>query len=426
MKRLIFHVDMDAFFASVEQRDHPKLRGRPVIIGGTTRRSVVAAASYEVREFGVHSAMPMSRAMRLCPEAVVISPNIEKYRAVSADIMEVFADYSPLVEPLSFDEAFLDMSGSEAIFGPAVETAAAIKRDVRDVTDGLTCSVGIGANKFLAKLASPMQKPDGISFIRPGTEPDLLGPMPVRKMWGVGEKTAQKLYSQKILTFEDLRHADAHRLAHLLGKSRAYKLKKLASGEDDRPVVADRERKSIGSETTLIEDIQGREQVEKYLREQCEDVARSLRKRDVRARSARVKLRYSQNFQLRTRQGSLPRACDDARTLFETTRHLLNSLDLDRPIRLVGAAGFDLAKPEDSVQLGLFAPRPSDPTTSAKPSKTDPRDAPKSQVEKDATLEKTMDAIRDKFGAKIGRASVEKGPAQSLFGDHLGDSSGDN
>jgi len=401
---MIFHVDMDAFFASVEQRDHPELRGLPVIIGGTTRRSVVAAASYEVRKFGVRSAMPMSRAMRLCPKAVVIPPNIEKYRAVSADIMEVFADYSPLVEPLSFDEAFLDMSGSEAIFGPPMQTAAAIKRDVFDATDGLTCSVGIGVNKFLAKLASPMQKPDGISFIRPGTEAQVLGPMPVRKMWGVGEKTAQKLYAQKILTFADLRQADPHKLAQLLGKSSAYKLKKLAEGEDERPVLANRERKSIGSEITLIDDIQGREAVEKYLREQCEDLARSLRKRNIRARSVRVKLRYSQNFQLRTRQGALPRASDDARTLFETTRHLLNTLDLERPIRLVGAAGFDLAKPEDSVQLGLFAPP-----------------EPKSAVKRDAKLEKTMDAIRDKFGNKIRRASVDEVPAESLFGYDFGE-----
>lgn len=423
--RLIFHVDMDAFFASVEQRDNPALRGLPVIIGGGTKRGVVAAASYEVREFGVHSAMPMARALRQCPHAVVIPPNIEKYRRVSADVMEVFADYSPLVEPLSFDEAFLDMTGSEAIFGPPMETAQAIKRDVFDITDGLTCSVGIGANKFLAKLASPMQKPDGVSFIHPGTEHDLLGPMPVLKMWGVGEKTAQKLYSQKIFTFDDLRQADDHRLAYSLGKSRAYKLKQLAMGQDDRPVVADRERKSIGSETTLIEDIQGREQVEKYLREQCEDVARSLRKRNVRAQSARVKLRYSQGFQLRTRQGPLPTACDDARTLFETTRHLLNSLDLDRPIRLVGAAGFDLAGPEDSVQLGLFAPRPVDAPKSEKDTKTSKstlRKAPRSEVEKEATLEKTMDAIQDKFGHKIRRASVKGTPMQSLFGEHLDDS----
>lgn len=396
---VIFHVDMDAFFASVEQRDHPELRGLPVIIGGTTRRSVVAAASYEVRKFGVRSAMPMSRAMRLCPNAVVIAPNIEKYRAVSADIMEVFADYSPRVEPLSFDEAFLDMRGSEALFGPPLETARAIKRDVSDATGGLTCSVGIGANKFLAKLASPMQKPDGVSFIRPGTEAELLGPMPVRKMWGVGEKTAQKLYAQQILTFADLRDADPHKLAKLLGKASAYKLQKLARGEDDRPVVANRERKSIGSEVTLIDDIQGREPVEKYLREQCEDVARSLRKRAVRARSVRIKLRYTQGFQLRTRQGPLPRPSDDARTLFDSARHLLDTLDLQRPIRLVGVAGFDLAKPEDSVQLGLFAP-------------------PEPQIaqRKDAKIEATMDAIRAKFGDKIRRASVDEASAESLFG----------
>src|SRR5690554_5590717 len=323
---MIFHVDMDAFFASVEQRDHPELRGLPVIIGGTTRRSVVAAASYEVRKFGVRSAMPMSRAMRLCPKAVVIPPNIEKYRAVSADIMEVFADYSPLVEPLSFDEAFLDMSGSEAIFGPPMQTAQAIKRDVFDATDGLTCSVGIGLNKFLAKLASPMQKPDGISFIRPGTEAELLGFMPVRKMWGVGEKTAQKLYAQKILTFADLREADAHKLANLLGKASAYKLQKLANGEDDRRVVANRERKSIGSEVTLIEDIQGREAVEKYLREQCEDLARSLRKRNIRARPVPVKFPYSQNSQFRPPQAPLPPPRNDPRTPFGPPGHLLNRL----------------------------------------------------------------------------------------------------
>jgi DNA polymerase-4 len=401
--RLIFHVDMDAFFASVEQRDRPELRGRPVIIGGGIKRGVVAAASYEVRPFGVRSAMPMARAMRLCPDAVVIPPNIDKYREVSRGIMAVFEDYSPLVEPLSFDEAFLDMTGTDSIFGPPLQTAAAIKRDILDATDGLTCSVGIGANKFLAKLASPMHKPDGITFIRPGTERELLAPMPVRKMWGVGEKTAQKLHARNLNTIGDLAAADRRLLESVVGRTHAHRLQRLAVGRDERPVVADRERKSIGSETTLVEDISGREQVERCLREQCEDVARTLRKKNVRAQSARVKLRYSRNFQLRTRQGPLPLACDDARTLFETTRHLLNTLDLDQPIRLVGAAGFDLVHPEDTVQLGLFdAP------------KTDADRTPQTRPEQDARLEKTMDAIRDKFGDKIRRASVEDPPDHSI------------
>lgn len=355
--RLIFHVDMDAFFASVEQRDDPRLRGKPVIIGGGLKRGVVAAASYEVRKFGVHSAMPMAQAMRRCPDAVVIPPNIDKYRAVSREIMSVFADYSPLVEPLSFDEAFLDMSGSEDVFGPPLECARAIKRDVFDATDGLTCSVGIGQNKFLAKLASPMQKPDGLSFIQPGTEREILAPMPVQKMWGVGPRTAQKLNAARLFTFADLAEINPRRLSALVGRNTAYKLQRLAVGLDDRPVLADRQRKSIGSETTLTDDIFGRAQVEEYLREQCVEVARDLQKRGVRAQSARVKIRYTRGFILRSRQGPLPLPCDDAHMLFDSTRHLLTTLDLDQPIRLVGAAGFDLLYPEDAVQLGLFAAR---------------------------------------------------------------------
>lgn len=395
--RLIFHVDMDAFFASVEQRDRPELRGKPVIIGGGMKRGVVAAASYEVREFGVHSAMPMTRAVRLCPHAIIIPPNIEKYRAVSEEIMSVFADYSPLVEPLSFDEAFLDMTGSQAHFGEPVEIARAIKRDVRDTTQGLTCSVGIGANKFLAKLASPMQKPDGISFIRPGTEPELLAGMPVRKIWGVGEKTAKKLHAAKFFTFADLANADPRRLGAVVGRNRALKLQRLAVGLDDRPVEPDRERKSIGSEVTLVDDISGRRAVEHHLRVQCEEVARALRKREVRASSVRVKVRYSQGFQLSTRQGPLPTPSDQAAVLFKSARHLLSSLDLKKPIRLVGAAGFDLLGADDAQQLGLF---------SAAPGQSQPADT--------ARLEATMDAIRDKFGDKIRRASTDDKPAHSV------------
>lgn len=379
--RVIFHVDMDAFYASVEQRDNPELRGKPVIVGGGRKRGVVAAASYEVREFGVHSAMPMSRALRRCPDAVVIRPRMAHYSETSREIMDVLDSYSPLVEPLSLDEAFLDMTGSQGLFGPPMQAARAIKRDIAEATGGLTASVGIAPNKFLAKLASDLDKPDGITFIRHGTERERLAPMSIRKIWGVGQKTAKTLEARGFYTIGDIDRADLSRLKSAVGERSARRLKQLARGEDDRPVEPNRERKSVGSETTLSDDITGREPVEKCLREQCEIVARALRKKELHAESVRVKLRYSENFQLRTRQGPLPTACDDSRTLFDTARRLLDSLDLDRPIRLVGAAAFDLVRPEDTVQLALFD----------------------QQRKADTKLEKTLDAIRDKFGDKINR-----------------------
>jgi DNA polymerase IV len=383
--RLIFHVDMDAFYASVEQRDRPELRGQPVIVGGGKKRGVVAAASYEVREFGVHSAMPMARAMRLCPQAVVIRPRMAHYAEASQEIMAVLDDYSPLVEPLSLDEAFLDMTGTKGLFGEPLEAAGAIKADIAEATGGLSCSVGIAPNKFLAKLASDLDKPDGITFIVHGSERKTLAPMSVRKIWGVGDKTAKKLESRGLHTIGDIDAADLVRLSDIVGERSARRLKRLARGEDDRPVVSDRERKSVGAEVTLTEDIRGRRQVEKHLREQCERVARALRKKGLRAESARVKVRYTETFQLRTRQGPLPAPCDDSRTLFATTRRLLDSLELDAPIRLVGAAAFDLVGEDDVVQLGLFG----------------------KERKENTHLEKTLDAIRDKFGDKIGRGSNE-------------------
>ena len=384
--RVIFHVDMDAFYASVEQRDRPELRQKPVIVGGSENRGVVAAASYEVREFGVHSAMPMARAKRLCPDAVVIRPRMSHYSQISAGIMDVLDSYSPLVEPLSLDEAFLDMSGTEGLFGPPEEAAQSIKDDILHVTDGLTCSVGIAPNKFLAKLASDLDKPDGITFIRHGTGRQTLEPMSIRKIYGVGAKTAKKLESRGFYTIGDIARADLNALQAAVGKRSARRLAQLSRGEDDRPVVADRERKSVGSEVTLAEDLRGRAEVEACLRRQCERVARLLRKKKFRAESVRVKLRYSETFRLRTRQGPLPTPCDDSRTLFETARRLLDSLELDAPIRLVGAAAFDLVGQDDATQLSMF-------------------DAQRRQ---NAELEKTLDAIRDKFGDKITRGSDDE------------------
>jgi DNA polymerase-4 len=380
--RWIFHIDMDAFYASIEQRDNPELRGRPVIVGGTRRRGVVAAASYEVREFGVHSAMPMTQALRRCPDAVVLPPRIDDYARESARVMEVFDRYSPQVEPLSLDEAFLDMTGTEKLFGPPVPTAQQIKDDIAAATDGLTSSVGIAPNKFLAKLASDLDKPDGITIIHHGDEASFIAPLPIRKIWGVGKKTAARMEELGFVTIADVAATDERQLVRLFGKSFGPHLHALARGIDGREVAGGGgKRKSVGSETTLSYDIAGRGAVERVLRKRCETVARHLRRKELRAGAIRVKVRYTETFSLQTRQASLPAPADDSRTLFDAARKLLDGLELDEPIRLVGAAAYDLMKSDDVQQLSLFG----------------------QSSEESSRLEHTMDAIRARFGDKIQR-----------------------
>lgn len=379
--RWVFHVDMDAFYASIEQRDDPSLVGKPVIVGGTRRRGVVAAASYEVREYGVHSAMPMTQALRKCPHAVVVSPNISKYSDDSAKIMEVLRSYSPYVEPLSLDEAFLEMTGTQELFGPPREAAASIKRDIAEATNGLTSSVGIAPNKFLAKLASDLDKPDGITLIPHGEEQTFIAPLPIRRIWGVGKVTAEKMAVHGFETIGDVAATGEKELVELFGKSFGVHLHRLSHGLDARQVQSSGTRRSVGSENTLSYDIQGRAAVERELRSRCETVARHLRDKKLRARGIRVKIRITETFSLQTRQAALPGPIDDGATLWKHACELLETLDLDQPIRLVGAAAFDLAKDDETLQLSLFT-QPS---------------------EKSSRLEHTMDAIREKFGDKINR-----------------------
>ena len=374
--RWIFHLDMDAFYASVEQRDDPEIRGKPVIVGGARRRGVVAAASYEVREFGVHSAMPMTQALRRCPHAVVLPPRIDQYAADSAKIMGVLAKYSPLVEPLSLDEAFLDMTGTRRLFGPPREVALAIKQAIAEATDGLTSSIGIAPNKFLAKLASDLDKPDGVTLIPHGEEASYIAPLPIRKIWGVGQKTAARMEELGFRTIADVAATDPEELVKLFGPNFGHHLHRLSHGSDDRPVIGDGKRKSVGSETTLSYDISGRRAIERILRERCETVARHLREKSLRARGVRVKLRYTETFALQSRQTSLAEPYDDSESLFAAARELLDSLELDEPIRLVGAAAFDLVHANEGQQLSLFAPR----------------------NEKASRLEHTLDEIRARFG----------------------------
>ncbi len=377
--RVIFHVDMDAFYAAVEQRDHPELRGKPVIVGGSQKRGVVATCSYEAREFGVHSAMPGAKAARLCPDAIFVKVRMSHYTDISRTIMDILGSFSPRVQKLSLDEAFLDMTGTERLFGTPEDTARKIKEAVADETQ-LTCSIGIATNKFLAKLASDLDKPDGVTVIPPGEERSYIADLDIRKIWGVGPKAGAKLRRLGYNTIGEIARADLDQLAAGLGRGYAEHIRKLARGEDDRPVVSDAGRKSVGSERTLRENIAGRQAVEKHLRRQIENVARTLRKKELQAGGVRVKVRYDGTFKLATRQGSLPTPADDSVTLVETAFSLLDTLDLDRPIRLVGAAGFDLRDADAATQLDMF---------------TTEKAAERSE------LERTIDEIEDRFGMRV-------------------------
>jgi len=376
--RIVLHVDMDAFFAAVEQRDFPELRGKPVIVGGPMKRGVVTTCSYEARPFGVHSAMPMARAQKLCPQAIVVPGRMSVYAEISEQVMAILDDFSPAVEPLSIDEAFVDMTGSERIFGPPDRMARAIKAAVLDATQ-LTCSVGIARNKFLAKLASDLDKPDGITWVPFGRERAFIAPLPVRRLWGVGPVAGARLAALKLQTIGEVAAADPAWLDHELGALGRH-IHMLANARDDRVVVPHPPRRSIGSERTLMDDVIGRDQVEQHVRRSCRRVARELRRKGLRARSVRVKVRYSETFQLATRDGPLDLCCDDSATLFAGARKLLDRLDLERPMRLVGAAAFDLVPSGQAEQGDLFLD---------------------DEAIRRTRLERTLDRIRERFGESI-------------------------
>jgi DNA polymerase-4 len=296
--RKILHIDMDAFYASVEQRDDPSLKGRPVIVGWPGQRSVVCAASYEARKFGVHSAMPALRARRLCPEAVFIHPDFDKYRAASRQIREIFERHTPLVEPLSLDEAYLDVTQELTGIPTATETAEVIRTEIRTETL-LTASAGVAPNKFLAKIASDWRKPDGLFVIRPHQVDQFLIPLPVRKIPGVGKATEQVLTDMGIATVGDLRQYTEEELVARFGKW-GKRLYELARGIDESPVVSSHKRKSWSSENTFQKDIT-LEEVAEYLRSESQRLWESIEQRSMRGRTVTVKLRTG-DFQTATRQ----------------------------------------------------------------------------------------------------------------------------
>lgn len=352
MTRAILHVDMDAFFASVEQLDNSELRGKPVLVGGTGPRGVVAAASYEARKFGCHSAMPSAVARRLCPHAVFVKGHYDRYRELSDRVFAIFDDFTPLVQPLSIDEAFLDVSGSVRLLGPADSIAERIRARIGDEV-GLTASVGVAPNKFLAKLASDMDKPDGLTIITPDRVQEILDPLPVGQMWGIGPAAEKRLHRLGLRTFAQLREIDPAALRASLG-SWGERASRLARGEDDRPVVPDGEAKSIGHETTFHANLTDAEQVRGVLLRLTEDTARRLRRKGRGARTVTCKIRFG-DFETITRSRTLDKATDSTAELWDAARGIFDTWAARsfRPVRLIGVSTSGLAHHADP-QLPLF------------------------------------------------------------------------
>ena len=377
--RSILHVDMDAFYASVEQRDNPELRGKPLAVGGTTNRGVVAAASYEARKFGVRSAMPMRDAMRRCPHLLRVRPRMAYYRSVSKQVFEIFRSFTPLVESLSLDEAFLDVTASEALFGAPEEIAGTIKQRVLETTS-LTASVGVARNKLVAKIASDLDKPDGLTVVYPEHYAARLDPLPAAVIPGIGQETLTRLESAGIRTVRDLREAPDRVLEPVFGRY-TRNTRERASGIDDRPVTPSREEKSISAEQTYDRDLAARPQMERELLRLTERTATRLRRAGLAAGTVQVKIRRS-DFKTYTRQRRIQPAVNGTDSRFAIARALLRAWLNGNPgarIRLLGVGGSDLVPAE---QPDLFA------TSGAA-----------------SAIDDTVDRIRERFGTDVlGRA----------------------
>ena len=378
--RAIVHVDMDAFYASVECLDKPELKDQPVIVGGLGPRGVVSTANYAARVFGVHSAMPMSRARRLCPQAQYIRPRISRYQEISARIFSVFRNFTPRVEGLSLDEAFLDVTSSLKLFGGLEEIGPQVKQEIFHRT-GLTASVGMAHNKFLAKLASDAQKPDGLVYIRPGEVFRFLDPMPVSRLWGIGKRTAPKLTALGILTIGQLRRSDVSILRPVFGNQTEH-FHLLARGKDDREVQSRRADKSISHEVTFDTDLLDRRELLAELLRQSEKVSRRLRAQELMARTVVVQIRDS-GFRTVTRSRSMRECSNNTRTLYRMARALFESWrdkHKTTPVRLIGMGVTGL---EREKSFGNAAGDRLDSST-------------------DISLDKVLDRINQRYGdAKI-------------------------
>jgi DNA polymerase-4 len=390
----ILHVDLDAFYASVEQLDDPALRGRPVVVGGLGGRGVVAAASYEARAFGVRSAMPMGRARRACPQAAFVAPRFDRYSEKSREVMAILESVAPLVEQLSIDEAFLDVAGARRLLGTGVEIAELLRARVR-AEAGLVASVGVATTKFLAKLASDLAKPDGLLAVEPGTEETFLAPLPVSRLWGVGPATQRKLERMAVHTIGDVAALPEAALTAALGNALGQKLRALAHNDDPRPVVPERATKSIGAEETFAVDLDTRDACDREVVRLADRVAARLHAAGLEARTVTLKFRYA-DFETRTRSRTLPNATAVSTVFLDTARELLDAVDTARGVRLLGVSLSHLAPVAvEQATLDLGDGEADDP----------------SRVERRAQVERAVDAVRDRFGTRsVGPASIIAAP----------------
>lgn len=388
MARRIIHVDMDAFYAAIEQRDNPELRGKPVIVGGSPEgRGVVSAASYEARQFGVHSGMPATRAKMLCRHGVFLPVDIPRYVEVSRNLMAMLRAATPVIEPMSLDEAFLDVTSSQALFGDAISIPRQLKQRIRDELQ-LTASVGVATNKLVAKLASDLTKPDGFVIVAEGREAEFIAPLPVAKLWGVGPATAARLHAAGLTTIGDVARCALDLLQTQVG-SQAGRLQQLALGIDDRPVVPDQEAKSLSAETTFPEDTDDIEFLHRVLLELADEVGQRLRKAGRLARTVSLKLRFA-DFSTVTREVTLPDPTAASLMIYDQARALLaRGNPSQRKLRLIGVGVTNITSER---QLSLF-------------------EAESTRIER---AEHAMDELRERFGRRVFlRATLMRGARQS-------------
>ncbi len=392
----ILHVDLDAFYASVEQLADPSLRGRPVVVGGLGRRGVVAAASYEARRFGIHSAMPMGRARRACPDAVFLAPRFDAYGDASRAVMAILRDVTPLVEPIALDEAFLDIAGARRLHGAGPEIAVALRHRITAET-GLTASVGVATTKHIAKLASEQAKPDGIVVVEPGTELAFLHPLDVSRLWGVGPATRRRLEQLAVRTIGDLAAVPEDTLVHTVGDAHGRHLHALAWNRDDRGVQPDRVTKSVGHEETFPTDISDRKALQRELLRMSESVAQRMREAHLVGRTVQLKLRYA-SFRTITRSRTLPEPTDIAGEIASVARELLDAVEMHDGFRLLGVSMQQL---DELDGTGAQERLPLDPDADGRD------DARRDARSRQRAVEQSKDAVRRRFGAgAVGPAAL--------------------
>ncbi len=384
---MILHIDMDAFYASVEQLDNPWLRGKCVLVGGTSNRGVVMAASYEARKFGVRSATPIFKAREMCPDAVFIPPRMKRYREVSGKVMSILRNFSSEVEVVSIDEAYMDVTGSDRLHGDPRKLAASIKKEIKESVH-LTCSVGVAPGKFLAKVASDLDKPDGLTVIRPDDVSDFIASLPIQKVPGVGKKTFQGLVSMGISTLGDIKKFPVDMLLDRLGKF-GHRLIDLSAGLDRSSVTPDAPHKSVSSERTLARDTRDKQLLMTHLLQQSEEVARQLRKANVKASTITLKLKHS-DFKRISRSKTIAIPTQSSETIYRHAARLLTDYRLINKVRLIGVGTSGFKSGRIPVQLDLF-------------------DKPGRNDGSWTKIDQTLETITQKFGKDaIKRATLSK------------------